>query len=367
LGGVYAYIDNNDQLVMVDGEYRLVRVAAAQPDGKAWVLQTEVVADLRGTIDSYCALEGLAPGCDGVVSITPGAQGVIWFATRAAVVGIVNPQTEVIESMRLNTNERIDNSFSTMPDGRAAIVTDQALYLLSDHNTGVPVTVWRHTYDRGVGRKPGQLSFGSGATPTLFGPETGAEYVTITDNAADRMALIVRDASINGGGGLVCEIPLFEAGTSGTENSAIGIGRSVFVASTYGYPYPAQAVENAGPPTEETKIFDGGMVRVDVNEDGVGCTLVWSNKVRSAAVPKLSTADQLIYTVERKSANRENRTSLLDTYHFTVVDPQDGSVLAQKLMGAGPLDDTLQTAGNLSQNGVFWQGRIGGITRIMAK
>lgn len=84
-------------------------------------------------------------------------------------------------------------------------------------------------YDAGTARIPGQLSHGSGATPTFFGLKTDTDYVMITDNADGRIALIVLDA---GEGRLVCRQPIFTDGiNSGTENSAIGIGNNVIVAS----------------------------------------------------------------------------------------------------------------------------------------
>lgn len=94
----------------------------------------------------------------------------------------------------------------------------------------------------------------------------------------------------------MCAVPVLGEGGSGSENSPVGIGRSVFVASTYGYPYPALP-EGAGPAVPPSAPFTGGMTRVDVADDG--CHVVWENRVRSAAVPRLSTADGALYTVAR--------------------------------------------------------------------
>jgi hypothetical protein len=295
----------------------------------------------------------------------------VWFVTQQSLVGIYNPnapaEAKAIATLKLADNERVDNSFSTTIDGFAAIVTNKALYLLHQDDQHQPALVWRHAYDAGTARKPGQLSHGSGATPTFFGPETGSEFVMITDNADFVISLIVRDTL---DGHLICQQPIFtNLENSGSENSAIGIGRTAIVTSTYGYPYPALP-EGAGPSSPESADFIGGMVRVDINECSdapascIGCSIVWENNVRSAAVPKLSARDKLIYTIERLSPSGGYDTTIFDTYHFTVIDPETGSVLQQTQTGSGPFADTLQMAGNIGRNGVYWQGTLGGIVRI---
>ena len=136
-------------------------------------------------------------------------------------------------------------------------------------------------------QKPGQLSWGSGSTPTFFGPNTGGDYLTLIDNADNKVNLmVVRVAN----GGLVCKTPVLTSGGPGSENSPIGAGRTVIAASTYGYPYPA-VPDDAGPAVPPTAPFTGGMTRVDVRADGTGCDVIWDSAVRSAAVPKLSLAD----------------------------------------------------------------------------
>ena len=55
----------------------------------------------------------------------------------------------------------------------------------------------------------------------------GSELLAITDNAVPREHLLVFAAST---GKPVCNVPT----VSGTENSPIGYGRTVYVAGTYG-------------------------------------------------------------------------------------------------------------------------------------
>lgn len=368
LGGVYAFLDNQDRLVMIDGAQNLVRVKARKTKKwirTVWKLSIDDSVSLASTVTDHCG----GDNCDAVVSISPDGDGDIWFATRQSVVGIYHPTTGAIESTILAEGESIHNSFSTTNDGRAAIATDRALYLLEKDELGSPTVRWHYSYDNGSARKPGQLSHGTGATPTFFGPTDGTDFVTITDNADEQMNLLVFDAGVDSpdrggrGGELVCQIGAFEPEASGTENSAIAVGNSVFVASTYGYPYPA-VPEGAGPAVPETAFFSGGMSRIDVREDRSGCDLIWQNSVRSSAVPKLSVPDELIYTVERQNSNEADLGGTFDTYHFTAIDPFTGDVVRQTGVGKIALQDTLQMAGNIGTDGVFWQGTLSGILRI---
>ncbi|MDJ0762301.1 MAG: hypothetical protein QNJ97_04875 [Myxococcota bacterium] len=368
LGGIYAYLDNLDRLVMVDGDQNLTWVKAVFDESgiiDQWEVTVDASISLLHPVTDHCG----DPSCDAVVSISAGYDSAIWFATKKSVVGIYDTQSGEIFTTKLAEDESVHNSFSTAPDRRAVVVTDRAIYLLQRDATGRPQVMWRYAYDHGSARKPGQLSHGSGATPTFFGPITGTDYVTLTDNADALISAIVLDASPvtpeNGGTGgtVVCEQLLFADGSSGTENSAIGIGHTLIVASTYGYPYPA-IPEDVGPAVPETADFMGGMVRIDVREDQSGCDVIWQNAVRSSAVPKLSLADEFLYTIERQSPTPGNfTTGLLDSYHFTVLDPHTGDVLNQDHIGANAFRDTLQMAGNIGKKGVYWQGTMGGIVR----
>jgi hypothetical protein len=360
LGGVYAYLDNQDRLVMVDGQHNLVRVKAWLDDSriiKRWKVSIDESVSLTAAVNDHCG-----GNCDSVVSINAGGQGDIWFATKQGIVGIYDTNNGSIKTVKLAEGEEIHNSFSNTLEGKAGIATNEALYLVN-REQGQPVIKWRAPYDSGTYRKPGQLSKGTGATPTFFGPGNGSEYLMITDNHDVQASLLVFKTNT---AELICRYPLFEAGASGTENSAIGIGLSVIVASTYGYPYPKvpDGVPAAVPATAD---FAAGMVRIDLHQDESGCQQVWENKLRSAAVPKLSTADNLIYTVERRGLMNKAKAGLADSFYFTSIDPDTGATLYQKRIGGGFFSDTLQMAGNIGEEQVYWQGTVGGMIRISPK
>lgn len=372
LGGVYAYIDNQDRLVMVDGGHNIIRVKAEYVKKLVlweWRLSIDDTVSIADAVVGHCG----GGNCDSTTSIMAGDDGSVWFATKQSVVGFYDPSTGVTNAIQLGDgSEQVHNSLSTAPGGRVSVMTDHALYLLTKGENGTPQVEWRTEYDRGTHRKPGQLSHGSGASPTFFGPETGTEYLTISDNAEPLISVLVIDASVNTpaeggrGGQVICKNEVFAEGSSGTENSLIGIGRSMFIASSYGYPYPAEPQGVAAAVPSEAD-FVGGMARIDIRHDESGCDLVWENTVRSSAVPKLSTTDELIYTVERVDSNGDFSTGLLDTFHFTVVDPYTGVVLKQHKIGGGFFRDTLEMVGNTGFDNVLWLGDVSGVTRIAPK
>lgn len=261
-------------------------------------------------------------------------------------------RTGAVRTLALPAGEQVANSISTAPGG-TAVATTHATYLLTAAADGTPQVAWRQPYDRGPGRKPGQLSWGTGSTPTFFGPAAGGEYVTVVDNAAPIVNLLVYRTDT---GAQVCSVPVLKAGGSGTENSPVAVGNAVFVASTYGYPYP-KLPDGAGTSVPASAPFRGGLSRVDVRADGSGCDLRWDTVVRSAAVPRLSTADGLIRTVLRDPVIPGTTTT-------SELDPATGRVVRTKWLGSGFVLDTLQMVGSIAPGGVVLQGTTTGVLRI---
>lgn len=360
-GGVYAYMDKHNRIVLFDAAGDLLRIGHAYVAGH-WSLEIESSISTAKAIDARCASV-----CGGVVGLAPDWLGRVWFATTDGVAGYVNPSTRAVRTIVLGHGEQVANSISTAPQG-VAIATDHALYLLDATRKGAPRIVWRYGYDRGPARKPGQLSWGTGSTPSFFGPRNGTRYLTITDNASPDEHLLVFDTEPRRGRlaskpDLVCKVPVLAPGPSGTENAPVGSGRSVFIASTYGYPYPALPA-GAPPSVPATAPFTGGITRVDLNASGHGCHTVWQDTVRSAAVPRLDVPDGILYTVQRTDLLDPTGTSDLDAYSSVAIDAATGAVLHSTLIGAGYLSDTLQLALTIVPGRVMYQGTITGIDRI---
>ena len=335
---------------MVDGSNSIIRVSHTKNVLGLWQLAITQTTPLGAGV----------PAGDSVTSLTPSYNGKIWYATGGGTVGIANTSTGVVKSIALPAGERVSNSIASSPDG-TAVTTTHALYLLDEDGSGNPVVQWRVPYDRGSARKPGMLSWGSGSTPTFFGPTDGGDYLTIIDNADTQVHVIVAKVST---GDVLCTTPVLLAGGAGSENSPIGAGRSVFAASTYGYPYPA-VPDDAGPAVPATAVFSGGMTRVDVRADESGCDVVWDNTVRSAAVPKLSTADGTITTLTRHNPLGDTaEASPVDTFSYAVVDPETGALLAEQIIGATTAMDPIQMAGTTGPGRVIYQGTVSGLLRI---
>lgn len=359
-GGVYGYLDDDDRMVLVDGDQDLLRIGHRR-GATGWSLE----------VDERVSLAGSVPAGDEVTSVTPGYSGEVWFATAGGTVGAVDPDDASVATLALEPGERIANNISSAPNG-TAVASDHAVYLFDLDAEGRPVRRWRHAYDRGPARKPGQLSWGTGSTPTFFGPTDGADYVAVVDNADPQVRLLVLRADGAAAGEQVCATTVLDTGGPGSENSPIGAGRSVVVASTYGYPYPRLPAD-AGPARPERAEFIGGMTRVDVRADSSGCDVVWDTSVASVAVPKLSTADDTIITVTR-SADPDSDVppdaaagaSSPVQYASTVIDIADGSVLASRPLPAG-VSDPLQLAGTIAPDAVLYQGTLGTVLRITAR
>ncbi|RII15789.1 hypothetical protein DSC45_18315 [Streptomyces sp. YIM 130001] len=352
LGGVYAYLDQQDRLVVADGSRSLLRVGHHKKADGGWELR----------VDRSLSLAEAIPESDAVTGLAPDWEGRVWFATDGGIVGTVDDTTGALHTLTLPAGERVANSISTAPEGTAVTSTHATYLLTTDRADGTPRIAWRKEYDRGSARKPGLLSHGSGSTPTFFGPRTGTEYVALVDNADDSANLQVHRTD---DGSQVCSVPVLTAsGGPASENSPVGVGRSVFVAGTYGYPYPA-VPDGAGPSVPAKADFAGGLTRVDVDADGEGCSPRWDNTLRSAAVPKLSTADGLIHTVLRDPLIPGSRaTGLLDPFRYAQIDPDTGEVVRSTRVGVGAVFDTLQMAGTVQRDGVYLQGTITGVLRI---
>jgi hypothetical protein len=344
-GGIYSYLDNEDRLVLVNADGDLLRIAHNQKKNGAWQLTVA---------------ESIPIGYPDVVGIVPDYTGNVWFATAdgttsggGSVIGYHSPTTGDTEAFTLPAGEMIANSISSSPTG-VAIASTAAIYLFVATDDGVS-QVWRQTYDRGPARKPGQLSWGTGSTPSFFGPLTGFEYLTITDNASPQEHMLVYRAS---DGSLIGSMPFLTADVnSGSENATLAIGSSLFLTSTYGYPYPPGAA--TGPSVPRTAPFAGGMQRVDVAPDGDRLTIAWQNEsIASAALPRMSSRDGLIYTVVRDVAS--------GMYSFVAIDASSGVVVSSTDLGSGDGDNTLQMVGTLGPTGVLYQGRYRGLFSVTA-
>ena len=341
-GGIYNYIDSQDRIVLVNGAGVLQRIAHSEIGG-SWKLSVSEQVDI---------------GYPGVVGLVPDYEGRVWFATgqgpsneTGATVGYYDPRTNTTSAFTLPAGEGVANSISSSPDG-VAVASTFALYFFRGDN-GQVTQIWRQIYNRGPGRKPGQLSWGTGATPVFFGPRSGYEYLTITDNATPAENILVYRSTTGKLLGTQSILSLI-----GTENAPIAAGASVVVSSTYGYVYPPGAAA-PGPSVPPSANFTGGMTRANMAKGRHKLSTIWLNEdLRSAALPRLSIADGLIYTMA---------LNMTGWYNFVSIDARDGSVLSRAPLGTGFKFNTLQMTGLISPEGIFYQGTEHGLFSVGAQ
>ena len=121
--GVYAYMDQENRVVLFDANGNLLRIGHHYSGG-SWTLSIDSTIPAAAAIEAHCASL-----CGGVVGIAPDWSGRVWFVTADGVAGYVEPQTGAVKTIVLGTGEQVANSISTAPQG-TAIATDHALYFL---------------------------------------------------------------------------------------------------------------------------------------------------------------------------------------------------------------------------------------------
>jgi len=333
-GGVYFYLDQRERAVIGTAARRI-----------------EVVAhdDAGFHLERAYDLAPVVPPGDAVTAVLPDWAGRYWFATRQGLIGTVEAESGRIATRAL-AGEEIENSFAVGPDG-VFIVSDHAMYgFTADPASGTPEITWRETYDRGARRKIGQINQGSGTTPTLL----GEEWVAIGDNAEPRMnVLVYRRGRDLAGARLVCRQPVFAPGASATENTFVGFGRSVVVENNAGYDlFLTMMFGRTGA---------GGVARVDLDDDGQGCHVVWeSREISPTAVPKLSLGNGLLYLYTKLP----DAPWWTDAYYLTAVDFRTGATVYKTLTGTGLGYDNHWAAITIGPDATAYAGTLRGLLAV---
>lgn len=321
-GGSYFYLDAEDRAVVAT-------------TGK----QVHVLTDFK--VSRIYELAPVVPGEDCLIALMPDWAGRIWFVTSGGRVGAVDPASGAAKTLAL-PGERIANSFAVDETGGVFVVSDHALYRFDADETGAPGITWRQVYDRGSRRKPGQLTQGSGTTPTLI----GGERVAITDNADPRMNVLVFE---RGEGQPVCSAPVFAPGAGATENSLVAVGNSLLVENNYGYTGPGSTLRGG--------LTEPGVARVDV-ADGA-CVNVWESAERApSSVPKVSLATGLMYVYTRPSDVD------LSGWYLSAIDVRTGRTAFRVLTGVGVQWNNHYSAITLGPEGSVYIATLTGLVRI---
>jgi len=308
-----------------DNQYRVV---VGTPDGHVQVLarQKSAVSD----VDRYVAVKdynvlgtgGAVTGPAGLklYALMPDKAGNIWFTTNFAIVGTITPDG-VIRSWDINApggqGPRVpqsDGNFEEIANSHAVdegdndqgpsgvyVLTTYNLYRFSANPDGSPQLVWKGPYDHGPQQKPGQVSWGSGSSPTVF-HQGGRRFVTITDNATQMHVNVYRaEATLAPG-----ETRLYAQTTPFGDNQLVADENSLIVApareggtniyaeNNYGYTGPS-SVRGEG-------VTQPGFARMLLRPDGTFAVASVNNEIRvPTVVSKISIPANIVYTYEKRT------------------------------------------------------------------
>ncbi|MCX6396825.1 MAG: hypothetical protein NTV23_10100 [Propionibacteriales bacterium] len=337
-GGTYFSLSNDDVVYVLTTKKEILKVRV-----------DEAGFTKIGSFDASAAM----PADDCMVATLPDWSGNIFFATQQGRVGVINPSTGAIRTMKFPEGEGIFNSVSGDETGAIYLVTTHRLAAVEANASGEPVVRWSETYDRGVAVKPGQLSQGSGTTPTLIGDD----LVAITDNAEPRMNVIFYRRNGSQANREICKVPVFGNGSSNTENSLIYAGgtadgpRSVIVENNYGYAGVQSTILGA--------TTAGGVAKVSLNPDG-SCQVDWTNPIVSPTpVPKVSLAAGLVYLYAKPKSN-----PLDDSWYLAALDVRTGKTRWMQRTGNGIQWNNHYAAIYLGPDGAAYMPTLAGLIRF---
>lgn len=352
-GGGYFYLDHLDRAVI--------------PTFTGHVLTIKVSGDQLIKVRDV-DVSGITQG-SGIQSALPDWSNRLWFVTVSGKVGMITP-SGVVTSVSLPAGETIANSFAMDESGGVFIVSTHALYRF-DVKSGRPFATWRKPYDNGSRIKPGQVSQGSGTTPTLIGSASskGGGSIAITDNADPKMNLLVFRRGKAGPGPGLCKQPIFADDLGSDENSLVSVPGGLIAENNYGYagPLPAGATTRS-PDTEP------GLVKVAVDYETGGCRIAWANtKIRiPTLVSKASLGAGLFYTYTHPSAAELPWKALPlpnalapDSWFFTAVDLRTGKQRWSRLVGSGLGYNNNYAPVSIGPGGAAYVGTLGGLVRIV--
>jgi outer membrane protein assembly factor BamB len=335
-GGTYFFLDHDDVAYVLTTKKQIWKIQV----GATGLTHT-------GTFD----IAAQVPGDDCVVATMPDWSGRIFFATQQGRVGVVDPATGQVKAMQF-AGEGIFNSLAGDETGAIYLVTTHRLAAVEADASGAPVVRWSQVYDRGTQQKPGQLSQGSGTTPTLIGDD----LVAITDNAEPRMNVIFYRRNGAGPGTStdreICRVPVFGEGASATENSlAYAGGHSVIVENNYGY----AGVQS----TLLGRTTAPGVARVDLTDDG-SCHVAWTNPVSApTSVPKVSLGNGLLYVYTKPAG-----FFLDDSWYFTAIDVRTGETRWRQRTGNGIQWNNHYASIYLGPDGAAYMPTVAGLIRF---
>jgi hypothetical protein len=330
-GGAYFFLDAEAHAVVATTDRRVLTLDPDGPDGFEQLDETD--------------LGDVVPDDDCLVALLPDWDGNTWYVTQDGRVGVAGGTDDADDRAPLDLDGEIANSIAADSTGVYLVTTD-ALVKVDLDASGEPGVVWQTAYDNGSGRKPGQLSAGSGTTPTVL----PSGLVAITDNADPQMHVQFYDAN---DGALVCEAAVFGKGESATDNSLVAVGdASVVVENNYGYRAPWTTIAGRATP--------GGLARVDADPATGACTVGWeSDEVAPTSVAKVSLATGLVYAYTTRHSWWG-----VSAWYLTAIDARTGETAWSVRTGTGTLFNNHYSAITLGPDGSAYVATLGGMVRV---
>lgn len=344
--GMYFYLDHLDRAV-VPTTKNTIQVVQAPDMLKSRDFELAREYDL----DQY-----MVPGTDDSPAFAlPDWDGeYYWFASVQGVVGTIHIESGAVKAMRLE-GELVENSFAVGEDG-VFIISDRAMYRFSPGRDGAPVIDWRTEYSKAADRKAGHISVGSGTSVTLVGtPADG--LIVIADNADPRINMLFIKRS---DGAIVCGIPLFEEGKSGTDLTAIAFEHADENGKGTGV-YSAIIENNWGHHTFPFSRPEPGLTRVDAKRHSDGtytCEEIWTTKEKSIGGFRLSLGNGLVYIYDRVVARCKSK------WYLTAIDFKSGETVYKQLTGTGIGYNNWQGSLFLHPEGMAYSTTIFGLVMV---
>ncbi len=338
-GGTYFFLDGNDVAYPTTGRRTVLKIRVRDDGTLAqeheWSLASHVAAD------------------DCLIATMPDWDGRIWFFTQQGTVGTLDRGTGRVRVTQLPKGEAVTNSVATDETGGMYVVSTSALYRLDANATGKPRITWREAYDRGSRLKPGNLSQGSGTTPTLL----GKRWVAINDNADPRTQVLVYDrrakSPTRGADRLHCVVPVLAAGAGTTDNSLVAAGSSLIIENNYGYTGPAATMFG--------QTTTPGLARVKVKARG--CRVAWTNpSIAPTSVAKASLGNGLLYAYTKPKLPAA--LGPIDAWYFTAIDIRTGRTVWSRLTGTGIQWNNHYAAIYLGPDGTAYIATLAGLVRL---
>jgi hypothetical protein len=335
-GGTYFFLDGDDVAFPTTSRKTVLKIKV-QPDGTLhkqheWSLAAHV------------------PAQDCLIATMPDWDGRLWFFTQQGRVGTIDRETGAVQVSQLPDGEEVTNSVATDETGGMYVVSTHALYRLDATAEGLPEVTWREVYDRGTRRKPGNLSQGSGTTPTLLGDR----WVAINDNADPQTNVLVYDRREGATDRLNCTQPVLADNAGTTDNSLVAAGNSFILENNYGYKGPLSTMLG--------KTTTPGLSRVMVEDDG--CHVAWTNDlIAPSSVAKASLGNGLLYAYTKPKLKPALR-NVVDAWYFTAIDIRTGQAVWSRLTGTGIQWNNHYAAIYLGPDGTAYIATLAGLVRL---